>query len=92
MAGRKACKRSCVVDPGSVPQAKAETLLRRDSVEPWVVDADMQPAILAWMGSYARQTVVVAYDYCFLNLLSGLGDELLRVGSSLPHAFLREMC
>ena len=44
------------------------------------------------MGSYARQTAVAAYDSCFLKLLSGLGDELLRVGLSLPHAFLRETC
>ena len=32
---------------------RPEALLRRDSIEPWVVDADAQPAILAWMGSYA---------------------------------------
>ena len=31
---------------------RPEMLLRHDSVEPWVVDADAQPAILAWMGSY----------------------------------------
>ena len=28
------------------------TLQGGDSVEPWYVDADAQPAILAWMGSY----------------------------------------
>ena len=31
---------------------RLEALLRCDSAEPWVVDADVQPAILAWMGSY----------------------------------------
>ena len=30
-----------------------EALLRRGSVEPWYVDADAQPTILAWMGSYS---------------------------------------
>ena len=29
-----------------------EALLRCGSVEPWYVDADAQPTILAWMGSY----------------------------------------
>ena len=29
-----------------------EALLRRGSVEPWHVDADTQPTILAWMGIY----------------------------------------
>ena len=33
---------------------RPEELLRRGSVEPWDVDADVQPAILAWMGSRAR--------------------------------------
>ena len=71
---------------------RPEALLRRDSIEPWVVDADAQPAILAWMGSYAGQAAVAAHDSRFLQLLSDLGDELLRVGPSLPHAFLRETC
>ena len=39
-----------------------EALLRRGSVEPWEVDADAQPAILAWMGSYARQATIAARD------------------------------
>ena len=67
-------------------------VLRRDSVEPWVVDADAQPAILAWMGSYAGQVAIAAHDSRFLQLLSDLGDELLRVGPSLSHASLREAC
>ena len=54
--------------------------MRRGPVEPWYVDADAQPAILAWMGSYARQAKIAAYDSWFLKLLSDLGDELLRVG------------
>ena len=29
-----------------------EALLRGGSVESWYVDADAQPTILAWMGSY----------------------------------------
>ena len=69
-----------------------EALLRRGSVEAWEIDADMQPAILAWMGSYAGQAVIAAHDSWFQQLLSDLGDELLRVGPSLPHAFLRETC
>ena len=37
----------------AMPHARRpEALLRRDSIKPWVVDADAQPAILAWMGSY----------------------------------------
>ena len=71
---------------------RPEALLRRDSIEPWVVDADAQPAILAWMGSYARQAAVYRHDSRLLQLLSNLGDELLRVGPSLPYAFLRETC
>ena len=31
-----------------------EALLRRGSVEPWHVDADTQPTILAWMGGYGE--------------------------------------
>ena len=41
---------------------RPEALLRCGPVEPWDVDADAQPAILAWTGSYARQTVIAAYD------------------------------
>ena len=29
-----------------------EALQRDDSVEPWYVDADAQPTILAWMGGH----------------------------------------
>ena len=32
---------------------RLEALLRRGSVEPWYVDADAQPTILAWMGSHS---------------------------------------
>ena len=41
---------------------KLEALLRRGSAEPWVVDANTQPAILAWMGSYTMQAAIAAYD------------------------------
>ena len=71
---------------------RPKALLRCDPVEPLVVDADAQPAILAWMGSYAGQAAVAAHDSRFLQLLSGLGDELLKVGSFFPYAFLREAC
>ena len=40
---------------------RPEALLRCGSVEPWYVDADAQPTILAWMGSYTGQTVIAAY-------------------------------
>ena len=30
-----------------------EALQRGDSIEPWYVDADTQPTILAWMGSHS---------------------------------------
>ena len=69
---------------------RPEELLRWGPVEPWKIDADAQPAILAWVGSYARQTTIAVHGSCFLKLLSGLGDELLRVGLSLPCAILRE--
>ena len=69
-----------------------ETLLRCDSVEPWVVDADAQPAILARMGSCARWAAVPALGSCILQLLSGLGDELLGAGRSSPGVLLRETC
>ena len=39
----------------ATPHARRpEALMRRGSVEPWHVNADAQPTILAWMGSYAR--------------------------------------
>ena len=45
------------------------------------------------MGSCAGWwAAVAAYGPCFLKLLDCLGDELLRVGPSLSHAFLSEMC
>ena len=71
---------------------RPEALLRCGSVEPWDVNADAQPTILAWMGSHARQAAIAAHGPCFLKLPSGLGDELLRVGLSTPCAFLREAC
>ena len=37
---------------------RPEALLRCGPVEPWDVDADSQPAILAWMGSCARWAAV----------------------------------
>ena len=47
----------------ATPHARRlEALLRRGSVEPWEIDADVQPAILAWMGSYAGQAVVAVHD------------------------------
>ena len=67
-----------------------EALLRRGSIEPWYVDADAQPAILAWMGSCARSAAVAAHGSCILQLLSVPRDEPLRVWPSLPHTFLRE--
>ena len=37
----------------AMPHARRpEALLRRGSVEPWYVDADAQPSILAWMWGY----------------------------------------
>ena len=39
--------------PLATPHARRpEALLRRGSVEPWHVNADAQPTILAWMGRY----------------------------------------
>ena len=32
---------------------RLEALLRRRSIEPWYVDADAQPTILAWMGGHS---------------------------------------
>ena len=38
----------------TTPHARRpEALLRCGSVEPWYVDADAQPTIFAWMGSYS---------------------------------------
>ena len=71
---------------------RPEELLRSGPVEPWDVDANMQPAILAWMGSSARWAVVAAHGSYILQLLSGLGDELLSIGLSLPGVLLRDMC
>ena len=73
-------------------EERAEALLRCGSVEPWDVNADAQPTILAWMGGHARQAAIAAHGSCFLKLLSGLGDELLRVGLPTPCDFLRETC
>ena len=52
---------------------RLEARLRRDLIEPRVVDADAQPAILSWMGSYTGQAAVAAHDSRFLQLLSDLG-------------------
>ena len=71
---------------------RPEELLRCGPVEPWDVDADAQPAILAWMGSCARWAAVAAHGSCVLQFLSGLGDELLSGGHSLPCVLLRETC
>ena len=71
---------------------RPEALLRRGSVEPWNVDADAQPTILAWMGGYARQAAIAVHGSCFLKLLSGLGDELLSGGHPLPCVLLRKTC
>ena len=48
---------------------RPEKLLRCSPVEPWDVDADAQPAILAWMGSRARWAAVAAHGSCILQLL-----------------------
>ena len=71
---------------------RPEALLRCGLVEPWNVDADAQPAVLARMGSCAGWwAAVAAYGPCFLKLLICLGDELLSVGRSSPGVLLREM-
>ena len=41
---------------------RPEALLRCDSAEPWIVDADAQPAILARMGSYAGKAAAAMHD------------------------------
>ena len=69
-----------------------EALLRCGSVEPWYVDADTQPSILARMRSCTSRAAVAAHGSCFLLFLSGLGDELLSGGHSLPSALLRVTC
>ena len=72
---------------------RPETSLRRGPVEPWNVDVDAQPAVLARMGSCAGWwAAVAAYGPCFLKLLDCLGDELLSTRRSSPCARLREMC
>ena len=71
---------------------RPEELLRGGPVDPWNVDVDAQPAILAWMGSCARWAAVAAHGSCILQLLSGLGDELMSAGRSSPGVLLRETC
>ena len=47
----------------TMPHARRlEALLRCGSVEPWYVDADAQPTILAWMGSYGGQAAAATHD------------------------------
>ena len=47
----------------ATPHARRpEALLRRGSVEPWHVDVDTQPTILAWMWGYDGQTAAAAHD------------------------------
>ena len=72
---------------------RPEALLRCSPVEPWNVDADAQPAVLARMGGYARWWVAVAmYGPCLLKLLGRLDDELLSTEHSSPRSLLRETC
>ena len=71
---------------------RPEEPLRCDPVERWDVDADAQPAILTWMGSCARWAAVAAHGPGILQLLSGLGDELLSAGRPSPCELLRETC
>ena len=71
---------------------RPEALLRCGPVEPWDVDADTHSSILAWMGSCALCAAVATHDSCVLQFLSGLGDELLSGGHSLPCVLLRETC
>ena len=67
---------------------RLEGLLRCGPVEPWDVDADVQPNILAC----ASRAAVAANGPRFLKLLSGLRNELLNVGLSMPYVFPRETC
>ena len=77
----------------TTPHARRpEALLRHGLVEPWHVDADAQPTILAWMWGHGGQAVAVAHDSRLMQLLGVACDELLRVWSSLPRTFLRETC
>ena len=47
----------------ATPHARTlETLLRRGPVEPWHVDADMQPTILAWMWGHDGQAAATVHD------------------------------
>ena len=39
-----------------------KAILRCGSVEPWYVDADAQPTILAWMGSHYWQAAAAFHD------------------------------
>ena len=71
---------------------RPEALPTCGPVESWDVDADAQPAILAWMGSSVGWAAIAAHGSCFLKLLSGLVNELLNIGISMPCAFLRETC
>ena len=71
---------------------RPEGLLRCGPVEPWDVDADMQLTTLAWMESSSKWAADTAYCSCFLKLLSGLGDEILRAGRSSPGVLLSETC
>ena len=51
----------------TTPHARRpEALLRRGLVEPWYVDADVQPTILAWMGATAgkRRLPLMTLDSC----------------------------
>ena len=91
-ASRKACERSCGWTFAAPHSRGPEELQRGDSIEPWYVDADAQPTILAWVGSCARWAVVAAHGSCFLKLLGSLGDELLSGGRSSPCVHLRETC
>ena len=71
---------------------RLEKLLRCGPVEPWDVDADVQPTILAWMGSHARRGAVAVHGPRFMKLVSGLGNELLSAGRPSPCVLLRETC
>ena len=47
----------------ATPHARTlEALLRRGPVEPWHVDADMQPTILAWMRGHGGQAAAASHD------------------------------
>ena len=47
----------------TTPHARRlEALLRHGSVEPWHVNADAQPTILAWMWGYDGKVAAAAHD------------------------------